>query len=458
MIKEKVLIIDDEAPIRSVLAAALVDEGYQVQTAQDGASGLKAIKDFEPRVVFLDIWMPGQLDGLEVLKQSRSMYPQVDIIMMSGHGTIETAVKATKWGAWDFIEKPLSMDKILLVLQNILSLQKEKQEKSALLNRLRRNIAIVGESAEMVAIKQLISRVAPTDSNAFIQGDSGTGKGLVAENLHYLSQRASGQFVEFNCASVPPDLVEMELFGYEKGSFPGAEHEKKGKFDLAHRGTLYLEEISFLDLSIQAKLLKIQRDGVFYRFGGTKGVPLDVRMMASSSADLEKLVREGKFREDLYYKLNIVPIRVPSLQQRLGDIPALVSHFSDMIVKDSGYRHKTFSSNALDKMRSYPWPGNVRELKNFVERVYILTQADFIDVYDVEFAGLDVLSSSDGQDPKVVERAHNFRDARAQFEKEYLIEKIRQNQGNISKTAEAIGLERSYLHRKIKAYGIEVDV
>lgn len=448
----KILIIDDEAPIRDVLSASLKDEGYQVFLAHDGESGLQAIKDVQPDIVFQDIWMPGKFDGIEVLTRARKEHPNVEFVMISGHGTIETAVKATKLGAWDFIEKPLSMDKILIVISNILSFQQAKEEKSLLLNKLRKSIALVGEAPSIVATKQVIARVAPTNSWILIQGEAGTGKELVAQNIHYLSGRASRPFVEINCGGIPEDLLESEIFGIEKGAMPGVDRAKKGKLDLAQGGTLYIAEISEMNKDAQAKLLTYLDDKKYRRVGGSEVIENDVRVIAASSKDLDKEVKEGRFREDLYYRLNVIPFRVPALREHPEDIPVLVSYFSDNVARESGFPKKAISEQAMNKMLSYAWTGNVRELKNFIERVYILTPGEFVDVHDLRFAGL---IDKDDEKGFEMQDLSTFRDARAQFEKEYLLRKINENGGNISKTAEVIGLERSYLHRKIKAYGID---
>lgn len=446
----RILIVDDESPIREVLAATLKDEGYQVMTAHDGESGLRAMRDYRPDLVFLDIWMPGSLDGLEVLKIARQEFPQQDFVMISGHGTIETAVRATKLGAWDFIEKPLSMDKILIVISNCLQYQAERQEKEALLTKLRRNIAMIGESPAMMSLKQMIARVAPTQSWVLLYGENGSGKELIAQNIHFLSPRASRPFVEVICSNLAEDLVESELFGFEKGAFAGAEKTQKGKFELAQGGTLYLDDVSNLSPKAQERLLRVLQERKFQRVGGGEFIPVDVRVLASTEKDLEVEVQAGRFREDLYHRLNVVTLKVPHLREHLEDVPALIKHFADQVAKTGGFGLKQFSPQAIRNLETYAWPGNVRELKNFIERVYILTPGDFIDVHDLRFAGLNVGSASGGGDQL------NFRDARAQFEKEYLVRKIDENNGNISRTAESIGLERSYLHRKIKAYGIDV--
>jgi two-component system nitrogen regulation response regulator NtrX len=369
---------------------------------------------------------------------------------MSGHGTIETAVRAVKNGAWDFVEKPLSMDKINILISNILNFKREQGEKNALLNKLRKNIALVGESPVMVSLKQMIARVATSNAWILVTGENGTGKELVAQNLHYLSHRAGRPLVEVNCAAIPKELIESELFGYEKGAFTGADRAKRGKFDFANGGTLFLDEIGDMSLEAQAKILRILQERKFYRVGGEDPIEVDVRVIAATNKNLEDEIRAGRFREDLYYRLNVVPLRIAPLRQRKEDIALLVDYFGDQFLRNNGYKRKVFSAEAMQRMQQHAWPGNVRELRNFVERVYILTPGDYVDVHDLKFAGLTDTPELGG------DGVMTFREARARFEKEFLIDKIQENQGNISKTAENIGLERSYLHRKIKSYGIEV--
>lgn len=448
--KAKILVVDDEKAICEVLSASLQDDGYEVRTASDGLSGLAEIENFNPEIILLDIWMPGEMDGLEVLSRGKEKFPAKQFIIMSGHGTIETAVKAVKTGAWDFVEKPLSMDKISILIQNILSFQTEQSEKMALLNKLRKNIALVGDSEPMKTVKQMISRIAPSNSWVLITGENGTGKELVAQNIHYLSPRAGKPFIEVNCAAIPGELIESELFGYEKGAFTGADKPKKGKFDHAHGGTLFLDEIGDMSLDAQAKILRVLQERSFQRVGGEKNIAVDVRVVAATNKDLAEEVKAGRFREDLFYRLNVIPFKVPSLRERSTDVPALIEHFGEIFSKDSGFKRKIFSESAIDLLIEYSWPGNVRELRNFVERIYILTPGDFVEVHDLRFAGLSE-KSEDGFDD-----VNTFREARAQFEKDFILQKINENNGNISKTAESIGLERSYLHRKIKSFGLDI--
>lgn len=451
--KYRVLVVDDEKAICEILQASLEEEGYSIRVAHDGFSALKEIRGWKPEVVLLDIWMPGEWDGLQVLQKAQEEKTSSQFVMMSGHGTVETAVRAVKGGAWDFIEKPLSIEKILIVLRNLLALQKEQEEKRNLLSHVRKNIAMIGETQMVSELRQLISRVAASSSWILINGENGTGKELVAQNIHFLSSRAGQAFVEINCASILPDLLEAELFGFEKGAIVGADRTRRGKIELAHGGTLFLDEVSALSPDAQEKIMRFLQESSFTRLGGTEKIKADVRVIAATTKDLYKEVQAGRFREDLYYRLNVIPLRVPTLSERSADIPLLVEYFSDQICKQGGIKKKTFSEQSLMHMQTYIWPGNIRELRNFVERIYILTPSDFVDVHDLKFAGLQILENSSANDGNF---DLNFRDARARFEREYLLQKIAENQGNISKTAELIGLERSYLHRKIKSYGIEM--
>lgn len=449
--KSKILIIDDELPIREVLSASLKDEGFEVLTAPDGAQGLKMIGLHQPAVVFLDIWMPGSLDGLEVLQKAKAEFPQVDFIMISGHGTIETAVRSTKLGAWDFIEKPLSMDKITIAIGNILQLQEERREKESLLNRFRQSLAILGESPAIVQQKHFISRAAQSDSSLLLWGEIGSGKALTAKNIHYLSPRAGKTFVELSVKSIPPELFELELKGCVSEYLP-SQKSQRGKIEMAFDGTIYLDDVSELTPENQKVLLGILSQREFTKLGSTEVKTSGVRWIFSSQIDLEKEVREGRFREDLFYKMSAQVFRVPSLKEKKEDLPVLAEHFVSLVSREDGGTQKTFNQKSLAMLADHSWPGNIRELKNFIERVYILTPTDEINPPDLKFAGLAVNTSN-----IEFEGLKTFREARAVFEKEFLVQKLNENEGNISRTAEAIGLERSYLHRKIKAFGIEVQ-
>lgn len=448
--KPKVLIVDDEGPIRQVLAATLMDEFYDVKVADSGDAGLQMMREFQPEITLLDIWMPGRLDGMAVLTEARKEFPNIDIVMMSGHGTIETAVRATRLGAWDFIEKPLSMDKIIVTLQNLLAYRSEKNEKMMLLNRLRKNIAILGDSTPMIQLKQMIARTAPTENWVLIRGDLGSGKELVAQNIHYLSGRAGRVFVDFSVHSTSPELLLSELFGFERDFYPGAERGRRGRLELANHGTLYIDELADLTPEVQLRLLQFLQEKTICRLGSNEKIEVDVRIVGGTAKNLEEEVQQGRWNRELFERLSMVTLPISPLHERTGDIPTLLNHFADEFIRQGKTVRKTFSAAALKTLQEYSWPGNVSELKNFVERVYILTPGDFVDVHDLRFAGLMV-----GASASVNDEGGTFREARAEFEKQYLVKKINENHGNITRTAESIGLERSYLHRKIRSYGID---
>ncbi len=454
----KVLIVDDELSIRQSLSAILEDEGFDVFTASNGHQAIDMMASEPLDVVLLDIWMP-EYDGLEVLKDAKRRFPKMQFIIMSGHGNVETAVKATKLGAFDFIEKPLSVDKVTIVINNLLAMSKLQEENAQLLSRVKKDINIIGESEPIQNLRQMISRVSPTNSWVLITGENGTGKELVAQNIHYQSARAARAFVEMNCAAIPEDLIESELFGHEKGSFTGATAQKKGKFDMAHGGTLFLDEIADMSLKTQAKILRILQEQRFERIGGNETILVDVRVIAATNKNLEHEIKAGRFREDLYYRLNVIPFRVPTLRERITDIPLLAKSFLMMFARESGGKFKVFSDDAFEVLKKHDWPGNIRELRNFIERIFILTPLDFIDVNDLKQAGLELnplgdLVSSESMEETLF-KFNKLREARAEFEKDFILKKLEENEGNVSKTAEVIGVERSHLHRKIKSYGID---
>lgn len=451
VVSPKVLIIDDEKPICDTLSASLKDDGFGVEYAIDGKSGLEKIEKFKPDVILLDVWMPGSLDGLDVIRIAREKNRDLDFIVMSGHGNIETAVKATRLGAWDFVEKPLSMEKITIGINNVLSFRKERQEKDSLLKKLRRNVALVGESPQVAMVREFVSRMAPSRSWVLLQGQSGVGKEIVAQNIHMLSPRAISSFVDMNCSAIPSELLEGELFGFEKGAFTASTSFQRGKLELCHQGTLFLDEITSLSLEVQGRLVEFFKTQKATRFKGSEAIPLDVRIIGSTSKDLQAEVVAGRFSSELFQVFSSGLFVVPTLKDRIADIPALVTHFSEMFAKSSGFPLKSFSPDAIQLISEYNWPGNVRELKNFIERLYILTQGNTVTGEDILIAGLRVTSDEEISPYE----ASSFKLARAQFEKEYIIRKLEENSGNVSRTAETIGLERSHLHRKIKAYGIE---
>lgn len=455
--KLKILIIDDELPIREVLSESLRDDGYDVMTAPDGTVGLEVLKTFQPDICFLDIWMP-KIDGIEVLTQAVPVNPNTSFVMISGHGTIETAVKATKIGAWDFIEKPLSLDKVSIAIDHIVKLKGERDEKNALLNKLRKTIALVGESVTMQRTRESVTQFAKNSIPLIIQGEIGSGRELAAQNIHYMSTRASGPFSEINCSTLPQDLIEIELFGIEKGTLPGIDKTRKGKVELMSSGTLLIEEVEEMPMVLQEKLVSFIKNKKFKRFGSSEEYASDVRIIMTSTLNLENLKAKNKMYPELINILEGSAMFMPPLRDRPEDIFSLVIHFSDIAAKHMASLRKTISEQGMKVMQKHTWPGNVRELKNFIERVYILTPSDFVDVHDLRFAGLIDKKTTSVSASNDLNDFSTFREARAEFEKDFLIKKIQENGGNISKTAEAIGLERSYLHRKIKAYGIEVSL
>ena len=451
-----ILVVDDEKDIRTALTGILEDEGYQVVTAASGLDALETVRLEMPDLALLDIWMPG-IDGLETLERLKALFPQLIVIMISGHGTIETAVRATKLGAFDFIEKPLSLDKVLITVNNALRMKELRIENEELKKAVGNEYELVGNSSEMTALREQIMRVAPTTASVLVTGENGTGKELVARSIHYYSQRKDKPFIAINCAAIPEELIESELFGHEKGAFTGAIAQKKGKFDLADGGTLFLDEIADMSFKTQAKILRILQERCFERVGGTKVVSVDVRIIAATNKPLEDEIRKGRFREDLYYRLNVIPFRVPALRERAEDIPLLVPHFVDQFNHHEGREPKEFPPETLELLCKYDWPGNVRELRNIIERILIMTPGRQITTADIPSLFLGRMNTN-APEPSIGASAapDTLREAREEFEREFIVQKLEENDWNISRTAEIIELERSNLHRKIRAYGIDV--
>ncbi|MDU0458707.1 MAG: sigma-54 dependent transcriptional regulator [Geobacteraceae bacterium] len=451
-----ILVIDDEKDIRTSLSGILEDEGYEVITAASGVDGIECARQELPDLVLLDIWMPG-MDGLETLEKLKVMFPQVTVIMISGHGTIETAVRATKLGAFDFIEKPLSLEKVLISVANALKLQELKAENAELKRTAANEFELIGDAPILAQLREQIMRVAPTSASVLVTGENGTGKELVARSIHYYSPRRDRPFVAINCAAIPEELIESELFGHEKGAFTGAVAQKKGKFDLADGGTLFLDEIGDMSLKTQAKVLRIIQERCFERVGGTRLVTVDVRIVAATNKSLDQEILQGRFREDLYYRINVVPFRAPALRERLEDIPLLVKHFVAQFYRREGREAKAFLPEAVELLTAYDWPGNVRELKNIIERILIMTPGRTITAADVpDLKGGTTTGRSPCPKLEGAFAMSVLRDAREEFEREFIIHKLESNDWNISRTAEIIELERSNLHRKIKSYGIDV--
>jgi len=446
-----ILVVDDEETIRQSIRGILTDEGFEVITAKDGNEAIERVAEELPELILLDVWMPG-LDGVEVLKCLKKDHPYLQVVMISGHGTIETAVKAIKLGAYDFIEKPLSLEKTLLTINNALNFHQLSEENRLLRQKTEGPSEPTGNSKAINKLKQQIEIVAPTNAWVLITGENGTGKELVARSIHRKSQRADKPFVEVNSAAIPEELIESDLFGHEKGSFTGAYTKRRGKFDLAHEGSLFFDEIGDMSLKTQAKILRILQEQKFERVGGTKTIEVDVRVVAATNKDLEQEIRKGVFREDLYYRLNVIPIEVPPLRDRLDDIPMLVEEFSEDLSLRSRLAKKEITPEALELLMDYKWPGNVRELKNMIERLVILTPGNIITAKDIPD------SLKEKAEPDIKDSLFGFsswKEAKSYFEKEFVLKKLAENNGNISQTAQTIGVERSHLHKKIKTYGLE---
>jgi two-component system nitrogen regulation response regulator NtrX len=446
---EYILIVDDEPAIQKALRDVLEDEGYRVSLAGSGADALKAVADEPPDLVFLDIWMP-RMDGLETLAELKRLRPDAIVVVISGHGTIETAIKATRLGAWDFIEKPLSLEKTLVTVTRALEHGRLERENASLRARLDQRTEIIGASAPMRALREQIAIAAPSGGRVLIHGENGSGKELVARAIHALSARAEQPFVEVNCAAIPEELIESELFGHERGAFTGALARRRGKFEAADRGTLFLDEIGDMSLKTQAKVLRALEEQAFERVGGREPLRVDVRVIAASNRDVLSLIAQGAFREDLFYRLNVIPIEVPPLRARKEDVPALVEHFIRVFCAENGKRLKTVTPPALTYFMTYDWPGNVRELRNMVERLVIMVPGETIGAEDLppplrpKSEGAAV-APGDGKPLK---------EARDGFERAYILAELRAQDWNMTRTAERLGIERSHLYRKIRSYGI----
>jgi len=447
MAGEHILVVDDEPAIQGTLRAVLEDEGYRVTTAGGGEAAVRAITDESPDLVFLDIWMPG-MDGLETLAELKRVRPETTVIMISGHGTIETAVKATRLGAYDFIEKPMSLEKTLVSVTRALEHSRLERENATLRARLDMRTEIIGDSEPMRALREAIATAAPTSGRVLIHGENGSGKELVARAIHALSGRREAPFVEVNCAAIPEELIESELFGHERGAFTGAVARRRGKFETADGGTLFLDEIGDMSLKTQAKVLRALEEQVVERVGGREPIKVDVRVIAASNRDLPAFIAQGGFREDLFYRLNVIPIEVPPLRHRRDDIPALIEHFIAVFSAENGKRLKTMSAEALAYFLAYEWPGNVRELRNMVERLVIMTMGDVIDPESLPAPLRPKDAVAGGEGPR------SLKDARDGFERAYILAELRANDWNMTRTAERLGIERSHLYRKIKTYGI----
>lgn len=443
--KANILIVDDEKSILDTMTGILEDEGYETATASSGEEGLAKFSEISPDIVLLDVWMP-DMDGIETLKHIRKKNENACVIVISGHSNIDTAVHAIKLGAYDFLEKPLSLDKVLILISRAIEKQRLEEENIALKSSIHRQWEIIGSNPKMTELKDKIGKAANSQGRVVIYGESGSGKELVARALHNGSSRKDNNFIEVNCAAIPQELIESELFGHEKGSFTGAFETKKGKFELADEGTLFLDEIGDMSLTTQAKVLRVIETQEFQKVGGSKKIKVDVRIIAATNKDLEEEIQKTNFREDLYFRLNVIPMNVPPLRERKDDIPELVDHFLKLLAKQYRQKAKKMSKATLRTLMEYDWPGNVRELKNTIERLVIMNPAETIDVKEIQpVKGMKADYSS----------YKTLREAREQFEKDFIVKKLQENSWNVSKTAEDLEIERSNLHRKIKSLGIE---
>lgn len=441
--KSTVLVVDDEDSILESLKGILDDEGYEVITASSGEEAVNLTSEFSPEVILLDVWMKG-MDGIETLKAIKDINRSPAVIMLSGHANIDIAIQAIRLGAYDFLEKPLSLERVLILVKRALERQRLERENIAL--RMG-ELNIIGESPKMKIIKEEVVKAAQSQGRVLIYGESGTGKEVVARALHDASDRRDKDFIEVNCAAIPHELIESELFGHEKGSFTGAFERKKGKFELADGGTLFLDEIGDMSLPTQAKVLRVIETQEFQRVGGSNKIKVDVRIITATNKNLQEEIKNGNFREDLYFRLNVILISIPPLRERKDDIPFFVDHFLKIFAQRYGQKVKKVSKAALDALMSHDWTGNVRELKNTIERFVIMNPSDIIDVKGLSFikeTETDYMSYK------------TLREAREQFERHFIIRKLQENKWNISKTAEELGIERSNLHKKIRALKIEI--
>jgi two-component system nitrogen regulation response regulator NtrX len=455
--KPRILVIDDEAEIRRSVRMILEYEGYDVVEASSGPEGLAMIEREPPDLVFLDIKMPG-LDGLEALQRVRQTNESLPVVIISGHGTVSTAVEATKLGAFDFIEKPLASERVLVTIRNALDQTRLQTENRTLKRAAEARHQMVGESPALRHVWDAVKRAAPTNATVLLLGESGVGKELVARSIHRNSLRSRERFVQVNCAAIPEELIESELFGHEKGSFTGATEKQIGKFEQADRGTIFLDEVGDMSAKTQAKVLRVLQEGEVERLGSARTIKVDVRVIAATNKDLEAEIEKGTFREDLYFRLSVIPIRVPPLRDRREDIPPLVRHFVDLFSRENNRRPQRFTAAALEYLQKARWKGNVRELRNTVERLLIMTPGDVIDADDLRDAVRIEAGKAAAPAPEAAgERPGTLREFKESAERAFLVEKLRENAWNISKTAEVIGTPRSNLYKKLEQYAISQE-
>jgi two-component system, NtrC family, nitrogen regulation response regulator NtrX len=471
--KSRILVIDDEAAIRDSLKMILEYEGYEVLTAPTGEDGIAQAEREAPDLVFLDVKMPG-MDGLEVLQRLRHLVEVTPVVVISGHGTVSTAVEATKLGAFDFIEKPLERERVLVTVRNAIDSRRLRTENRSFKRDAEKRYQIIGESPLLARVREAIGKAAPTNATVLIWGESGVGKELVARAIHRESLRRDGPFVQVNCAAIPDELIESELFGHEKGSFTGATDRQIGKFEQADKGTIFLDEIGDMSLKTQAKVLRVLQEQELERLGSNRIIKVDVRVIAATNKNLEEEILRGTFREDLFYRLNVIPIHVPPLRDRKDDLASLVRHFADLFSRENNFRRKTFTATAMDRLKQHHWRGNIRELRNFVERLIIMSPSDQVDLKDLpDFGGAGrpgeaapvtaPSTAGPGTAPVVASderewmRASTLQEFKSTSERAFLVNKLRDNGWNISKTAEVIDTPRSNLYKKLEQYQISQE-
>jgi two-component system nitrogen regulation response regulator NtrX len=443
---DSILIVDDERGIRESLSAVLRDEGFTAEAVASGEECLQALARRGYACVLLDVWLPG-INGLETLKQMRESNSDAAVVIISGHGNVETAVRATKLGAFDFIEKPLSIEKTVLTVRNALRQRQLERANAEMSAELSAEYAMVGESVAMRALRKQIAVVAPTDGRVLISGESGAGKELVARAIHAQSRRAAAPFIEINSAAIPEELIESELFGHVKGSFTGATAAKKGKFELADGATLFLDEVSDMSANVQAKVLRVLEEQRFEPVGSNTPINVDVRIIAATNKRLDEAIEKGTFRADLFFRLNVIPFEVPPLRERMEDVPLLIEHFNQRFANAYGRKPKEFDPEAIELMQRYSWPGNVRELRNTIERVVIMHEDSRVSVRDLPAFG-------DAEPPASSYRFPSFKEASDAYHREFIQRKLDEAEGNISRAAELMGIDRSHLYRRMKALGI----
>ncbi|MDP1569533.1 MAG: sigma-54 dependent transcriptional regulator [Vicinamibacterales bacterium] len=444
-----ILIVDDEPGVRSALGGVLRDEGFDVEAVATGEECLEQAAAAEYDVIVLDVWLPG-IDGLTTLQRLSERRVDSQVVIISGHGNIESAVRAIKMGAFDFVEKPLSLEKTVLVVRNAVRQRLLEVENRALRAQVDRQFVMVGESHAMQQLREQVAMAAPTNGRVLIYGENGTGKELVARTLHAQSRRRSGPFIEVNCAAIPEELIESELFGHVKGAFTGAVADRRGRFEAASGGTIFLDEIADMSLKTQAKVLRVLQEQVIQPVGGLRVVRVDVRVVAATNKELPGEIRAGRFREDLYFRLNVIPIFVPPLRDRAGDIALLADHFMATLAAEYGRRPRRLAPEALARLQQYAWPGNVRELRNVIERLLIMVPGDTITAQDVAFLGREgAPEPAEAATPELP-----LAEARDRFERDYILQVLAAQGGNISRTADALGVERSNLYKKMRAFGI----